>query len=75
MSQPTTAVASAIRTELDQRGISGRQLAEAMKWKRSTTARRLKGEHPFTVDQLTAIASYLGVPAASLIPDGQQAAS
>lgn len=66
--QNTGTTAERVRAELEARQISGRALARTLGWKRSRTARRLNGSHPLTVDELAAIATYLGVPVASLIP-------
>lgn len=60
--------AGTVRAELARRRISGRELARALGWSLSTTARRLSGTHPFDVDELAAVADYLGVPVSTLLP-------
>lgn len=69
----TERTAASIRAELARRQISYSQLGRELGWKRSTTWRRVTGAQPFDVDELAAVASYLGLPVSSLI-DGDQAA-
>ena len=66
--------AGAVRAELARRRISGRELAQGLDWSVGKTWRRLSGEHPLDIDELDAIARYLAVPVASLIPAQQVAA-
>jgi hypothetical protein len=33
------------------------------------TSRRLRGECPFDIDQLAAVAAFLGLPVAELVPE------
>lgn len=63
-----TSVASNVRAEMARRKASGRDLAIALGWSERTVRRRLAGDSPFTVDELTAVARYLRVPAADLLP-------
>lgn len=65
---PVNSVASTVRAELARRRISGRDLATALGWSERTLRRRLAGAVPFTVDELTAVAGHLGIPAAELLP-------
>ena len=52
-----------------RRRITGVALAEATGLSQSAMARRLAGLHPFSVDQLAAVAAHLGVPMSVLLPD------
>lgn len=75
MEQNTTErTAGAVRAELARRKISGRDLATALGWSVTTTWRRLNGTHPFDVDELTQVASHLGVPVSTLLPEQEAAA-
>lgn len=60
--------AGAVRAELARRRISGRDLAAGLGWSVGLTARRLRGECPFDIDQLVAVADFLGVSVADLVP-------
>lgn len=64
----TDSTASAVRAELARRRLSGRDLAKARDWSERTVRRRLAGEVPFTVDELTEVARYLEVSPADLLP-------
>lgn len=69
MEQTTTAwIAGQVRAILAQRRLTGRWLAEQMGMPPTTFSRRLNGVLPFTVDELTAVARVLGVPATSFFP-------
>lgn len=61
--------AGAVRAELARRKISGRDLATALGWSLSTTARRLNGQYPFDVEELAAVAAHLGVPVGTFLPE------
>lgn len=65
----TNETADSVRAELARRRISGRKLATDLGWKQATVARRLNGTYPFTIDELAAIAGYLGVPISALLPE------
>jgi len=71
---PAEQTAGAVRAELARRRISGRQLAESLGWPISTTARRLNGQYPFDVEQLSAIAEHIEVPVWIFLPDRDSAA-
>lgn len=60
--------AGAVRAELARRQISGRELASSLGWSVGLTARRLRGECPFDIDELAAVARFLGVPVSALVP-------
>ncbi|MDP5182135.1 helix-turn-helix transcriptional regulator [Blastococcus sp. BMG 814] len=64
--------ADAVRAELARRRQSGRDLAAALGWSERTTSRRLSGQLPFTVDEILAVARYLGVPLTTLLPTEEQ---
>lgn len=63
-----TSVASNVRALLARRRQSGRELALALGWSERTTRRRLAGDTPFTVDELTALAKHFEVQPADLLP-------
>lgn len=65
---PATVTAGAVRAELARRRITGRKLAADLGWSKTTTARRLNGEYPLTVDELVAVAHYLDLPVTALLP-------
>jgi transcriptional regulator with XRE-family HTH domain len=71
---PAEEVAEAVRVELARRRASGREMARALGWSFTTTARRLNGSSPFDIDELDAVARYLGVPVAALLPQREAAA-
>ena len=61
--------AGAVRAELARRRISGRAMARALGWSHGTTSRRLSGSSPFDIDELAAVAAFLGVPTSALLVD------
>ena len=71
---PREQTAEAVRVELARRRLSGRALARAMGWTYSTTSRRLNAEYPFDIDQLVAVARFLGCPVVEFLPDSERAA-
>lgn len=71
---PAEQVAGAVRAELARRRISGRKMARDLDWSFTTTARRLNGSSPLDIDELDAVARYLGVPVAALLPTEREAA-
>ncbi len=69
MEQTTTEwVAGQIRAILAQRQLSRRWLAQQLDIPLTTLSRTLRGDRPFTVDELTAVAKVLKVHPASLFP-------
>lgn len=58
---PHLRVAAEVRAQLARRRVSGRQAAFALGWKQPYIARRLSGEIPFDVNDLTALADLLGL--------------
>lgn len=71
MAHTPTAVATAanVRAELARANYSNIQTAHALNWSNSRLARRLSGEIPFDVEELAAVASFLGVPLSALLPE------
>jgi transcriptional regulator with XRE-family HTH domain len=65
-------VAEELRALLARRQISGKQLAAHLGISQFAVSRRLRGETPFTVDELTAIAEFLGVSLHDLLPGGER---
>lgn len=62
-------VAGEVRALLARRQISGKQLATHLGLSQFAVSRRLRGETPFSVDELAATAEWLGVPVASLLTE------
>ncbi len=76
MEQTTTQrVAGQIRSILGRRQLSRRWLAGEIGMPVTSMNRRLRGEQPFTVDELTAVARVLEVPTTSLFPADEPAAA
>lgn len=74
MEQTTTErTAAAVRAELARRNIKAIDFARDLKWPRTTAWRRLNGQVPFKLDELVAVADYLGVPIGTLLADRQAA--
>lgn len=71
---PAEQVAEAVRVELARRRTSGRAMARELGWSFTTTARRLNGSSPFDIDELDAVARFLGVPVSALLPTEDLAA-
>ena len=63
------AVAAEIRALLGRRRIRQSQLARGVGMSTTALSRRLAGVHPFDIDELQRIASYLGVPVTALVED------
>jgi transcriptional regulator with XRE-family HTH domain len=66
-SSPATRVADEVRAALARRRISQSALGVELGLSQSAVARRLTGEVPFDVAELSQIASFLEVPIASLV--------
>ena len=71
---PAELTAGAVRAELARRRITGRQLARSLGWSFTTTARRLNGSSPFDIDELDAVARFLGLAVTDLLPPVERAA-
>jgi DNA-binding Xre family transcriptional regulator len=61
------AVSAQVRKLLEERGISGNQLAKAAGLEQTTVARKLRGVLAFTLNDLDDICSTLGVKKSDLI--------
>ncbi len=55
-------VATEVRAEMGRQRKSGSWLARALNQSQSAVQRRLQGEHPFDLDELSAVAAALDVP-------------
>lgn len=66
---PAKRTAATVRAELARRRISGREMARHLGWSPATTQRRLAGTAPLDIDELAAVAAFLGVPIVRLLPD------
>jgi transcriptional regulator with XRE-family HTH domain len=71
--QLSAAVSTEVRRLLDERGMSGNQLAKAAGLEQTTVARKLRGVRSFDLDDLAAIAPVLEVTAAELVEWAQRA--
>lgn len=70
MTQRTTggATAETVRVELAKRGMSGRALARATGMAPSRVHRLLRGDYPFTVEELGDVAAVLDLPLTAFLP-------
>lgn len=66
------AVSAEIRRVLEERGMSGNQLAKAAGMDQSTVARKLRGTHAFTLNELDTVCSVLGIKASDVIEWAQR---
>jgi len=69
---PTTTtqrVAAEIRAGLARRGLTQGDLAAALGLSQAAVSRRLTGEVPIDVEELTAVADWLGVPLSALLAE------
>jgi transcriptional regulator with XRE-family HTH domain len=63
MEQTTTErTAAIVRAEVARHKLSSKELETLLKRSRTTVWRRLNGEYPFDVEELSAIADRLGIP-------------
>lgn len=69
----TIRVAAAVRSAMLDRGISQTSLAAVLASSQTAVSRRLTGAVPFDIDELTAIAVFLGVPLSDLLAEHRQA--
>lgn len=63
-----------VRAEMARRGVSQAKLAAALGLSQPSISARLRGVTPFDVDELHAVADFLDVSAASLLPADDDAA-
>ena len=72
MSSPkhtTEAVSAAIRAELARRNLQVTDLRVALGIRHHTSwHRRMRGETSWTVDEMAAVAAWIGVPLSALVP-------
>lgn len=66
---PTQRTAEAVRVELARHRVKFTDVAEVIGCGRTTLWRRLNGEYPFDVAELSAIAEYLGVPVSTFVAE------
>lgn len=71
--EATRLVAEEVRAALGRKMLTASALAEAVNMTTSTMSQRLRGQSPFTVDELARIADALDVPIRSFFPRLDQA--
>lgn len=59
----------ALRAEMARAGVDQKQIAEALGYSPSQVTKRMRGEIPWRVTELQAIAIYLKVPVTALIDE------
>jgi transcriptional regulator with XRE-family HTH domain len=62
-------VAANVRAEMARHRVTQAQLATVLGLHQMSVSRRLNGEVPFDVNELVAVADYLGVDPAALLPE------
>lgn len=72
---PTAQTGRNVRAEMARAGVSQIDLAERVGLSQSGLSKRLRGVVPFDVNELDSIATALGVPAVSLLPQPEAVAS
>lgn len=65
---PHEPIAAEVRAELARRQLSGIKTAKRLGWTQNYIATRLRGDVPFSIADLTAVADLLGVPVTSFFP-------
>ena len=71
MSSPkhtTEAVSAAIRAELSSRNLRRGDLCAALGMRQNSWWRRMTGKTAWTVDEMAAVAAWIGVPLSALVP-------
>lgn len=68
----SAAVSDVVRRLLEERGVSGNQLAKASGVEQTSIARKLRGARAFDLDDLAAIAPVLEVKVADIIEWAQK---
>lgn len=61
-------IAGEIRAELGRRGLTHRQLADALGWSRQHLSKRMCGESDWRVSELLRVAQILDVPVTKFLP-------
>ena len=72
---PTAQTGRNVRAEMARAGVSQIDLAERVGLSQSGLSKRLRGVVPFDVNELDSIATALGVPVVSLLPQSEAVAS
>lgn len=67
-STTTESVAAEVRAQCARQRVSQRDLAKVLGVSHATLFRRFSGEVAFDVEELAAVANYLDIPMASLLP-------
>lgn len=67
----TERVAAEVRAEMARRRITQSDVGKSLGLSTAAVSRRLRGVVPFDVNELSTIAALLGVPAGTLLVDGQ----
>lgn len=71
---PHQIAAAEVRAELARRRIPQSALAYTLKMSEVSISRRLRGETPFDINELVAVAEFLQVPVTRLLPTTGHAA-
>ena len=66
--RPSEIVAAEVRAELARRKIPQSGLVAVLGMSEVSVSRRLRGETPFDINELVAVAEFLGVPVARFLP-------
>ena len=69
---PTTQTGANIRAEMARRKVSQTTLAEHLGVSQTSISARLSGRTAFDINEIHAIAVFLGVPLSVLLPDTSQ---
>lgn len=72
---PSAETGANVRAEMARRGVSQTDLSARLGMNQSQISKRLSGTIAFTIDELVAIATTLGVPLAALLPADVAAAA
>lgn len=75
---PSRTVAGNVRAEAARLGIDNQTLSRGLQQNRVTLGRSLRGERPFTIDEIVSLAQVLGTPVSTLLAgvvDAERAAS
>lgn len=73
-STPSAVTGANVRAEMARRDVSQVALAEAIDMGQPSLSKRLRGVTPFDINELSAVAEYLGVPLSNLLPSEVPAA-
>lgn len=71
---PAVETGANIRAEMARRGISQQKLARHLNLAQSAVSSRLRGKTAFDINELVAVAAFLDVPLAILLPAEETAA-